>query len=98
MDNVRVPKDIKTQVVNGVEMVILGSGGISTSSTQRGSKNEWELRSGYEYDNRLFVNNDHDDHYLWEPKVDMTLVQFIALLQAVNPHFRKSGADQLPPK
>jgi len=37
----------------------------------------------------LLVVNDHGNHYNWEPNVDMSLADFMALLATVEAAFRK---------
>ena len=44
---------------------------------------------GYTYPDALSVVNDHGNHYSWEPRVEMPLADYVALLAAVNPHFIK---------
>src|SRR5262245_27729457 len=89
MGRVRVGKDIVTYQKNGVDSVAARSGGVSTFSSQGAGHNWWMLPSGYDYPAELFVVNDHGNHYNWEPSVDMTLKDFVALLESVEPAFHK---------
>ena len=43
----------------------------------------------FDYPAEILVVNDHGNHYNWEPNVDLTLADFIALLATVEPAFRK---------
>ncbi len=51
--------------------------------------NWWLLPAGFDYPDELLVVNDHGNHYNWEPNVDLTLADFIALLRTAEPAFRK---------
>ncbi|MCB2379462.1 hypothetical protein LGH70_17830 [Hymenobacter sp. BT635] len=87
MDNVR-PQDIPTRDQGGVPWVDPNTGGISTSSAAAGlGRPVWKLTSGYNYNGNLVVANDHGNHYLWSPRIAMTLADFKALLALVNPSF-----------
>ena len=89
MDHVRVSKDIAPFEKEGVVWVAVRSGGVSTFSTQGFGRNWWQLPQGYTYPDALCVVNDHGNHYSWEPRVAMSLADYVALLAAVNPHFVK---------
>lgn len=87
MDNVR-PQDIPTLTINGVVSVQPGTGGISTfASAHNLSPTVWKLNSGYPYNGNLVVAPDHGNHYLWSPRITMSLTDFKALLLLVNPDF-----------
>lgn len=47
------------------------------------------LPAGSDYPDELLVVNDHGNHFNWEPNVELTLADFIALLASVEPAFRK---------
>ena len=89
MAQVRVGKDIGVFESNGIDWVTAGSGGVSTFSVHGPGRNWWLLLAGFTYPDELAVVNDHGDHYNWEPNVDMTLAEFIALLESVEASFRK---------
>jgi hypothetical protein len=89
LGRVRVGKDIVTYQKNGVDWVAARSGGVSTFSSQGPGRHWWLLPAGFDYPGELFVVNDHGDHYNWEPGVEMTLADFIALLESVEPAFTK---------
>ncbi|MND05885.1 hypothetical protein D3C83_269320 [compost metagenome] len=52
-------------------------------------RNWWRLPRGYAYPDVLAVMNDHGNHDSWEPRVEMPVADYVALLAAVNPHFMK---------
>ncbi len=89
MVRVRIGKDIVTYQRNGVDWVAARSGGVSTFSVQGPGKNWWLLPAGADYPDELLVINDHGHHYNWEPNVDLTLADFVALLASMEPAFRK---------
>ena len=89
MTRVRIGKDIVTYQKNGIEWVAARSGGVSTFSVQGPGKNWWLLPVGFDYPAEILVVNDHGNHYNWEPIVDLTLLDFLALLASVEPSFRK---------
>src|SRR5437764_15082267 len=87
--HVRIGKDIVTYQSGGTDWVSAGAGGVSTFSVQGPGKNWWLLPAGFDYPDGLLVVNDHGNHYNWEPKVDLLLADFLALLVSVEPAFRK---------
>jgi hypothetical protein len=89
MDHVRLGKDIAPFEKDGVLWVAARSGGVSTFSMQGFRRNWWRLPQGYAYPDALSVVNDHGNHYSWEPRVEMPVADYVALLAAVNPHFMK---------
>jgi hypothetical protein len=89
MTHVRVGKDVVTYTRAGVDWVAAGSGGVSTFATQGPGKNWWLLPAGFDCPEGLIVVNDHGNHYSWEPKVDLPLSAFVALLASVEPAFRR---------
>lgn len=89
MEKIRVGKDIDVFEVDGVLWVAAGSGGVSTFSHQHPGKNWWKLPRGATYSNRLYVGNDHRDHFSWEPSADMPLSEYVALLLEMNLQFAK---------
>ena len=89
MDHVRLGKDISPFEKDGALWVTARSGGVSTFSMQGFGRNWWRLPQGYAYPDTLYVVNDHGNHYSWEPRVEMPVADYVALLAAVNPHFMK---------
>jgi hypothetical protein len=88
MDNVRA-KDVAQYQHNGAVWIRHGTGGISTSQTKAGVKNEWTLPARSPYSDELLLHNDHGDHWSWEPKHDMPLQHFVDLLNQAGAHFHK---------
>ena len=88
MDNVR-PVDATSFIHNGVEWVLGCSGGISTfaSAGLPGRGKIWRLPAGTSYPDELHLENDHDDHWSWEPARDMEMARYRALLAAVGQSF-----------
>ena len=89
LSHVRVGKDIDVHPINGIDWVDAHSGGVSTFSMRPTGANWWLLPAGYDYPDELAVVNDHGDHYSWEPNVDMSLADYIALLTIVDETFDK---------
>src|SRR6266566_2022563 len=85
MANVRIGRDIVVFQINGFDWVAARSGGVSTFSAQGFGTNWWLLPAGFDYPDELLVVNDHGNHYNWEPNVDLTLADFIALLGTAEP-------------
>jgi hypothetical protein len=91
MYRVRPDLDAIIKVRNGAEWVTGRERGVSTSRTKitnlRGGT-WWCLPAGTEYQgDLLFVVNDHDDHYAWQPERDMTLTEFREALATLNQNF-----------
>jgi hypothetical protein len=75
---------------DGEDWVKGRSGGASTFASKKDArKNWWRLPSGTKYDDRLFVWNDQDDHWSWEPAFDMRLLDYVSALEAVNIDFTR---------
>lgn len=89
MTQVRIGKDMVTYPIAGVDWVVAHSGGVSTFARPGAGKNWWLVPASFEYPPELRVVNDHGEHYNWEPNLDMTLADFVALLAAVEPAFRR---------
>jgi hypothetical protein len=89
MTRVRIGKDIVVFQINGIDWVAARSGGVSTFSVQGVGKNWWLLPAGFDYPDELVVVNDHGNHFNWEPRVDLMLDDFIALLGTADLAFRK---------
>jgi hypothetical protein len=87
--HVRIGKDIVAFQINGIDWVAARSGGVSTFSRQGAGNNWWLLPAGFDYPDELLVVNDHGNHYNWEPRVDLTLADYIALLRTAEPALRK---------
>ena len=49
----------------------------------------WSLNEGYDYGTVLLVWNDHDRHWSWEPRADMSLGDFEAALRATHTSFAR---------
>ena len=88
MDNVRAA-DVVTFTRNSTEWVRGRSGGISTfaSPTPSGRGRIWHLPTGTLYSDELHLENDHGDHWSWEPAQDMEMARYRALLTAVGRNF-----------
>jgi len=65
------------------------SGGISTFAQPRPGKAWWMLPAGTPYPDLLLLNNDHGDHFLWEPAAYMPLEQYLDVLRTLEPLFRR---------
>ena len=89
MTHVRVGKDVTVFRRDGVDWVQARSGGVSTFSAPGFGTLWWELPAGYEYSDDLIVVNDHGGHFSWEPRIDLPLTEFVALLAFVEPAFRQ---------
>lgn len=89
MTRVRIGKDIVAFQLNGVDWVVARSGGVSTFSAPGPGKNWWLLPAGFDYPDELLVVNDHGNHYNWEPNINLTLADFIALLGTTESAFHK---------
>jgi hypothetical protein len=89
MTKVRIGVDIVTYARGGTDWVAPGLGGVSTFSAPGPGKNWWLVPAGFDYPDELLVVNDHGNHYNWDPHVDLTLADFIALLASVEPAFSK---------
>jgi hypothetical protein len=90
MHRVRPDRDAIIKVSSGVEWVKGREIGVSTSArfTNLQGGTWWCLPAGSEYRNDLlFVVNDHDDHYAWQPERDMTLMEFKEALAILNQNF-----------
>ena len=87
LDHVR-PQDIAQFDVGGIAWVRAGTGGISTIETPLPDGGRWwRLPAGFDYGELLIVWNDADAHWSWEPRTDMTLSHFRALLSLANQAF-----------
>ena len=88
MDNVR-PVDVVSFVQNGTEWVQGRSGGISTfaSPTPPGRGRIWRLPAGTSYSDKLHLENDHGDHWSWEPTQDVEMERYRAFLAAIGRNF-----------
>ena len=88
MDNVR-PKDVQRFTQNGVEWVSGCSGGISTfaNPTPPGTGRIWKLAAGEQYSDELHLENDHGDHWSWQPAHDMETSHYQTLLADIGRKF-----------
>lgn len=87
--SIRIPKDILCFEREGVSWVMARSGGISTFARPRRGRNWWILPAQTQYSDMLSLINDHDDHFLWEPAIDMPLDRFRRLLAELEAAFRR---------
>jgi hypothetical protein len=88
LDNIR-DQDIQMYEDGDRTWVAANSGGISTFSVRRNSKNWWKLDQGTEIPNELRVVNDHGSHWLWEPSYSMPIDTYREALQSVGNRFYK---------
>lgn len=91
LDHVRA-NDALIFDVNGTPWVKGGVGGVSTQERVDPAFGGrwWRLPAGSPYDDRLlFVVNDEDEHWAWQPSRDMPLANFRAALAAVSARFIK---------
>ncbi len=88
MDNVR-PVDVTSFIRSGAECVRGRSGGISTfaSAAPPGRGRIWRLPAGTSYPDELYLENDHGDHWSWEPARDIEMARYRAFLAAVGRNF-----------
>jgi hypothetical protein len=91
MDNVRPIIDIAVINQGGVDWVLSRSGGVSCYdyTPPPGSGPIWELPAGTTYPDDLYLRDDQNGHWNWEPENDMTLAAFRALLVDVGRNFAK---------
>jgi hypothetical protein len=84
MDNVR-PRDVKTFLKNGVVWVEGRSGGVSTfaSPSPPGTGKIWRLQARSSYSDVLHLENNHSDHWSWEPAYDMEMDRYYRAFLAV---------------
>jgi hypothetical protein len=88
MDHVR-PIDVASFARDGVEWVMGRSGGISTFATPipPGRGRIWRLPAGSAIPDDLHLENDHGDHWSWEPAQDMEMARYRAALAVVARSF-----------
>jgi hypothetical protein len=88
MDNVR-PQDITVSSNGGVDWVLRHSGGVSCFdyTPPPGTGRIWCLRAAIAYSDELYLRDDQNGHWNWEPENDMALTDFKALLAAVGRNF-----------
>jgi hypothetical protein len=82
--------EVTTEIRNGLEWVLPGTGGASTLDSPNGvrGKHFWKLPKGSEYDEtQLSVQNDYGNHWSWEPQHEMPLREFLAALGVLNTKF-----------
>jgi len=90
LTHVRADVDVAIEIGGTGEVWDLpGTGGVSTFGSPGARRNWWRALQGTPYSDRLVVNNDHGDHYSWEPAERMLLSEFRSLLGEVEEHFRK---------
>jgi len=90
LEKVRPGIDIEVYRKDGEDWVKGRSGGASTFESKKDTrKTWWRLPAGTKYDDRLFVWNDQDDHWSWEPASDMRLLDYVSALEAVNVDFTR---------
>lgn len=89
MNHVRIGKDVEAFLRDGVDWAQAGSGGVSTFSSPGPGSPWWVLPAEFEYPDDLVVVNDHGNHFSWEPRFDMPLADFVAILESLESAFRK---------
>jgi len=90
LDHVRLGIDVLSFPRNRVEWVTGRSGGVSSYATNPppGNGRVWTLDAGTTYPDALYLYNDQDDHWSWEPAADMPLEDYRSALALVNRNFR----------
>lgn len=86
MDNVR-DKDVEKFDKEGVAWVKAQKGGISTFSVSSGKDKEWKAPAGASYPAKVYVYNDHGNHWSWAPNEDMKMTDFTGLMATCNALF-----------
>ena len=84
LDHVRIGKDILAFERDGMVWVTAYSGGVSTFARPGFGLHWWRIPRGCSYPDALLVRNDHGDHYVWEPHVDMPLTAYVTHLATVH--------------
>jgi hypothetical protein len=88
MDDVR-PVDVTSFIRNGAQWLRGRSGGISTfaSPAPPGRGKIWRLPAGASYPDELYLENDHGDHWSWEPARDIEMARYRSFLAQVGRNF-----------
>ena len=88
MNHVRY-SDIATFINNGDEWVIGQSGGVSCFDINPppGKGPIWCLPKGSPYSDELFLRDDRNTHWSWEPAHDMSMGDYRAVLATVGRNF-----------
>ena len=88
MDNVR-PSDLAIIARAGDDWVLARSGGVSCFdyTPPPGIGRIWSLIAGSTYLDELYLRDDQNGHWTWEPDTDMTLADFKDLLVVVGRNF-----------
>jgi hypothetical protein len=91
MDHVRPFTDIPVVNHGGVDMVLAFSGGVSCydCNPPPGNGPIWELPQSSPHPDGLYLRDDGNGHWTWEPAVDMTLADFRTRLATVGRNFAK---------
>ncbi|TMJ87940.1 MAG: hypothetical protein E6G79_03360 [Alphaproteobacteria bacterium] len=91
MDHVRTGPngDLTVQNRNADDWVIGKSGGVSCFdyTPTPGTGREWTLVKGSTYSDDLYLRDDQNGHWSWEPAVDMKLEDFKDLLRRIGRNF-----------
>ncbi|MFB2938821.1 hypothetical protein ACE1B6_26510 [Aerosakkonemataceae cyanobacterium BLCC-F154] len=90
MDNVRPNRDIA--IYEEREQVWVNAtlgGGISTFANLKTGKNWWKLLQDTDIPTQLELINDHNDHWLWKPRYNMSLEEYKAALRLIGTSFEK---------
>jgi hypothetical protein len=91
MDHVRTGPngDLTVQNRNADDWVIGKSGGVSCFdyTPTPGTGREWTLVKGSTYSDDLYLRDDQNGHWSWEPAVDMKLEDFKNLLRRIGRNF-----------
>jgi hypothetical protein len=90
MENARPGADVATYQNNGIEFVRGRSGGVSTYESKDPTLNgTWhKLDAGSDYDDKtLFLKDDQNGHWDWQPEHDMPMADYKAALAVLNGKF-----------
>ena len=94
MDHVRAGIDIAMANAGGTDWVLAHSGGVSCFdyNPPPGNGPIWHLPAGAPYPDELYLRDDRNGHWTWEPGMHMSLADFKARLAAVGRNFAKLPA------
>lgn len=89
VDHVRPSTDIAVISQGGVGWVLRQSGGVSCFdyTPPPGTGRIWLLPAGAPYPDELYLRDDGNGHWSWEPENDMPLADFRAILAALGRNF-----------
>lgn len=91
IDRVRVPPHPNPDIVpHDGNVSGPGNGGVSTFAIPRSEKPWWMYASTLPRPTGVFIRNDHDRHWAWEPDGTMALDTYIGRLRSSNPSWVKT--------